>query len=180
MVVSLHSRVKKISVALQITGLWLNLHFLLCSWTFKSDLQAGEKELLLVAVEQVHIPASGPLMLDLQRKCQYVSLTEIKVWKVEPTLPSTPRQHAQRFCTKSWGASGTACKKGQVEPWRKKPAEHGKKRFYFGWKGDTLHAVCFWKPLLWPVMLCLFQVIYNINRMTDGKWPPKLVIASQF
>lgn len=68
-----------VSVALQITGLWLNLHFLLCSWTFKSDLQAGEEELLLVAVEQVHIPASGSLMLDLQRKCQHVSLTEIKV-----------------------------------------------------------------------------------------------------
>lgn len=109
MVVCLHSRVKKISVALQITGLWLNLHFLLCWWTFKSDLQAGEEELLLVAMEQVHIPASGPLMLDLQRKCQHVSLTEIKVWKVEPTLPNTPRQYAQRFCTKSWATSGTAC-----------------------------------------------------------------------
>lgn len=41
--------------------------------------------LLLAPVEQEHITAAGPLMLDSKRKCQHVSLPEIKVVKVEPT-----------------------------------------------------------------------------------------------
>lgn len=122
--------------------------------------------MLLVAVEQVHIHAFGPLILDLQRKHQHVSLTEIKVWKVEPTLPNTPRQYAQRFCTKSWAASGTACKKGQAmteetcRTWQKMSLFRMKRR----------HSSCclsFWKCLLWLVMLSLFKV--------TGLWGKRLI-----